>query len=66
MRLLPRWRKAAHGIAVICSSDKLYPDVIPQAAAKLKSSRRERLSWPEIPVTANRLGERLASTVSFS
>jgi methylmalonyl-CoA mutase len=25
-------------VAVICSSDKLYPDVVPQAAAKLKES----------------------------
>ncbi len=25
------------GIAVICSSDKLYPDVVPQAAAKLEA-----------------------------
>ena len=25
-------------VAVICSSDKLYPDVVPQAAPKLKAS----------------------------
>jgi methylmalonyl-CoA mutase len=30
-------------IAVICSSDKLYPGVVPQAAAKLKAAGASRI-----------------------
>ncbi len=30
--------KSEASVAVICSSDKLYPDVVPQAAAKLREA----------------------------
>ena len=32
------FRQSGAAIAVICSSDKIYPDVVPQAAATLKQS----------------------------
>jgi methylmalonyl-CoA mutase len=32
------FRKSGANIAVICSSDKLYPDIVPQLAAKLKAA----------------------------
>jgi methylmalonyl-CoA mutase len=32
------FRKSGAGVAVICSSDKLYPEVVPQLAPKLKAA----------------------------
>ena len=43
--------KSGATIAVICSSDKLYPELVPQAAAKLKAAGAEAVVLAGNPVT---------------
>ncbi len=59
------YAKSGSHIAVICSSDKLYADMLPQVAAKLKSAARGPSSSPVIPAPMKPLGKLPASTDSF-